>query len=79
VPSISGSHAIHAALGSIDIALEELKSRHMRGYVELPEAAANELNEIVDGLRGLVAQLERSIPRSDRATGGRRTRKGESH
>jgi len=79
VPSISGSHAIHAALGSIDIALEELKPRHMRGYGELPEAAANELNEIVDGLRGLVAQLERSIPRSDRATGGRRTRKGESH
>jgi hypothetical protein len=79
VPSISASHAIHVALGSVDIALEELKPRHMRGYGELPEVAANELNAIVEGLRGLVAQLDRSIANSDRETGRRHAQKGESH
>jgi len=53
IPYVSASRAIHAALGSIDIALEELKSRHMRGYVELPEAAANELNESVPAAAAL--------------------------
>lgn len=79
VPFISASHAIHAALGSIDIALEELKPRHMRGYGELSEATANELNGIAEGLRGLVAQLNRFIADSDRETGRRHDRKGESH
>jgi len=78
VPYISASRAIRAALGSIDIALEELKPRHMRGYGELPEVAANELNGIVDGLRGLVAQLEHSIA-DVRETGRHHARKGESH
>jgi len=78
-PSISALHAIHVALGSIDIALEELKPRHMRGYGELPEVAANELNGIVGGLRGLVAQLDHFIAGSDREIGRRHARKGESH
>jgi len=77
-PSISALHAIHVALGSIDIALEELKPRHMRGYGEVPEAAANELNGIVGALRGLVAQLDRSIAGNDREIGHRHARKGES-
>jgi hypothetical protein len=79
LPSTPASHAIHAALGSIDIALEELKPRHMRGYGELPQAAANELNGIVEGLRELVAQLDRSIADSNRETGRQHPRKGESH
>ena len=77
-PSISALHAIHVALGSIDIALEELKPRHMRGYGEVTDAAANDLNGIVGGLRGLVAQLDRSIAGSDREIGHRHARKGES-
>jgi hypothetical protein len=79
VAYISASHAIHAALGSIGIALEELKPPHMRGYGELPQAAADELDGIVDDLRELVAQLGRSIAESDRQTGRRQARKGESH
>lgn len=59
IPSIAASHAIHVTLGTIDIAVEELKPRYMRGYGEVPEAAVTELNRIVSDLRGLVAEFDR--------------------
>jgi GTP-binding protein EngB required for normal cell division len=60
-PSIPASRAIHVALGTIDIAVEELKPRYMQGYGDLPEAAATELNGIVGELRGLVSKLDRYL------------------
>ena len=57
-PSIPASRAIHVALGAVDIAVEELKPQYMRGYGDLPEAAATELNGIVGELRGLVSKLD---------------------
>jgi GTP-binding protein EngB required for normal cell division len=60
-PSIPASRAIHVALGTIDIAVEELKPQYMRGYGDLPEAAATELNGIVGELRGLVSKLDRYL------------------
>jgi GTP-binding protein EngB required for normal cell division len=60
-PSIPASRAIHVALGTIDIAVEELKPHYMRGYGDLPEAAATELNGIVGELRGLVSKLDRYL------------------
>lgn len=60
-PTIPASRAIHVALGTIDIAVEELKPQYMRGYGELPEAAATELNGIVGELRGLVSKLDRYL------------------
>jgi GTP-binding protein EngB required for normal cell division len=60
-PSIPASRAIHIALGTIDIAVEELKPHYMHGYGDLPEAAATELNGIVGELRGLVSKLDRYL------------------
>ena len=60
-PFIPASRAIHVALGTIDIAVEELKPQYMRGYGDLPEAAATELNGIVGELRGLVSKLDRYL------------------
>jgi GTP-binding protein EngB required for normal cell division len=60
-PSIPASRAIHVALGTIDIAVEELKPHYMHGYGDLPEAAATELNGIVGELRGLVSKLDRYL------------------
>ncbi|HXX44249.1 MAG TPA: hypothetical protein VEJ38_05940 [Candidatus Acidoferrales bacterium] len=64
--SIHALHAIHVALGSIDIAVEELKPRYMRGYGEVPEAAAAELSEIVENLCGLVAEFDQYVRKVDR-------------
>ena len=60
-PFIPASRAIHVALGTIDIAVEELKPQYMSGYGDLPEAAATELNGIVGELRGLVSKLDRYL------------------
>jgi GTP-binding protein EngB required for normal cell division len=60
-PFIPASRAIHVALGAIDIAVEELKPEYMRGYGDLTEAAATELNGIVGELRGLVSKLDRYL------------------
>ncbi len=60
-PSIPASRAVHVALGTIDIAVEELKPHYMHGYGDLAEAAATELNGIVGELRGLVSKLDRYL------------------
>jgi hypothetical protein len=60
-PSIPASRAIHVNLGAVDIAVEELKPQYMRGYGDLPEAAAAELNGIVGELRSLVSKLDRYL------------------
>ncbi len=60
-PSIPASRAIHVSLGAIDIAVEELKPHYMRGYGDLPEAAAIELNGIVGELCGLVSKLDQYL------------------
>ena len=44
-PSIPATRAIHSALTFIDIAVEELKPRYMRGYGEVPPAAAPQRSE----------------------------------
>ena len=60
-PSIPASRAIHVALGAIDIAVEELRPHYMRGYGDLPETAAAELNGIVGELRALVSRVDRYL------------------
>jgi GTP-binding protein EngB required for normal cell division len=54
---ISAVHSLRTALTFIDIAVEELKPRYMRGYGEVPESAQETLNGIVAELDGLVRQL----------------------
>jgi hypothetical protein len=60
-PSIPARRAVHANLAFVEIAVEELRPRHMRGYGEVPPAAAAALNNIVQELESLVSQLDRFI------------------
>ena len=60
-PSIPDARAISVALGSIDIAVYELKPKSMRGYGEVPDSVALDLNGIVGELQGLVSRLNRYV------------------
>ena len=60
-PSIPASRAVHVNLGAIDIAAEELKPKYMRGYGEVPESVATELNGIVGELSGLIHRFDRYL------------------
>jgi hypothetical protein len=51
------SRLLHSHLTFMDIAAEELKPQHMRGYGEVPAAAALELNRIAGELQELVRQF----------------------
>jgi GTP-binding protein EngB required for normal cell division len=57
------ARALHSTLAFVDIAAEELKPEYMRGYGEVPPAAAVELNGIAGELQGLVRQLDRYLTR----------------
>jgi GTP-binding protein EngB required for normal cell division len=59
--SIPASRAVHVNLGAIDIAAEELKPKYMRGYGEVPESVATELNGIVGELSGLIHRFDRYL------------------
>ncbi|MBZ5570173.1 MAG: dynamin family protein [Acidobacteriia bacterium] len=56
-PSIPATRTLYMALTFVDISVEELRPRYMRGYGEVSPAAATELNGIVGELEGLVNQL----------------------
>jgi GTP-binding protein EngB required for normal cell division len=58
---ITVSRAIDATLISVDIAVEELKPKYMRGYGELPDATATELYGISGELHNLVMQINRYL------------------
>src|SRR5581483_7096976 len=60
---IPESRSLHASLTFIDIAAEELKPEYMRGYGEIPPAAAVELNGIAGELKGFVRQLDQFLMR----------------
>jgi GTP-binding protein EngB required for normal cell division len=59
--SIPASRAVLVHLGAIDIAVEELKPKYMRGYGVVPETVATELNGIVGELGGLIQRLDRYL------------------
>jgi len=60
-PWVSASRAINARLCSIDIAAEELKPKYMRGFGEVSDTTATELNGIAGELQALVARLEQYL------------------
>jgi len=60
-PGIPEARAISVTLGAIDIAVDELKPRNMRGYGEVPESVALDINGIVGELQGLVSRLNRYV------------------
>jgi hypothetical protein len=61
VPSIPVSRAIHSNATFIDIAIAELRPRHMRGYGAVSHEAERDLNAMVGQLEALVAGLDRIV------------------
>ena len=59
--SIPASRAIAVTLVSLDISVEELKPKYMRGYGDVSEVTATELNGIVGELHGLITRLDRYL------------------
>src|SRR6266542_2084619 len=54
---ISARHSIQTALEFVDIAIEELKPKYMRGYGMVPSSVAPELNGLVGELQDVVKKL----------------------
>jgi hypothetical protein len=60
-PEIPVSRSVMTDLGFVDIAVEELRPRDMRGCGAVPEDAIDGLNEVVNELRSLVHNISHSI------------------
>ena len=60
-PEIPLSRLVLTDLGFVDIAVEELRPRYMRGCGAVPEDAIDGLNQVVDDLRILVHSINHSI------------------
>jgi len=60
-PSIPVSRSLHTILTFVGIAAEELQPKYMRGYGEVPPAAALELNGIAAELLSLTNRLDQYI------------------
>jgi len=56
-PDISAVEAVRTAIHFADIAMEEKRPKYMRGYGELSDQAAMELNDIVSEMQGLLKQM----------------------
>ncbi len=60
-PTIPVTHAILTHLSFIDIAVEELRPRHMRGSGAVNDHVAGELNGVVHELRSLLEAMNRYL------------------
>ena len=60
-PSIPATHAVLTNLSFIDIAIEELRPRHMRGSGAISDRIAGDLNGVVHELRSLVEGMNRYL------------------
>lgn len=60
-PEIPATRAVLTNLAFVDIAVEELKPRYMRGSGEVPGDAVDELNGVVHELRSLITGMERYL------------------
>lgn len=66
-PQFSALHAIRVTLAFVRIAVEEMAPEHLRGYGELPAAAADYLRGLSAELEGLLATLDRTLALGERA------------
>lgn len=57
-PPFGSAHAIRVDLSFIDIAFDECRPKHMRGYGEVPESVVPELDGIVDEMQGILSKLQ---------------------
>lgn len=60
-PAIPDARAISATLDTIEIALDELRAKNMRGYGEVPQSVAVELDAMAEKLESLVSQLNEFV------------------
>ena len=60
-PSIPARRAIHSILSAVQVSVEELNPRHLRGYGQVPEKAAAQLKPLVRELQDLVTALDQHI------------------
>ena len=60
-PGVPVSRAVRGRLYSIDIAAEELKPKYMRGYGEVSDTVATELDGIAGELQSLVVRLDQYL------------------
>ena len=60
-PEIPVSRSLITDLGFVDIAVEELRPRHMRGCGAVPEDAVGGLNRVVDEFSALLHNISHSI------------------
>jgi len=60
-PDIPATRAVLVNLNFIDIAIEELRPKYLRGSGPVPEDAVRELNGVVHELRTLVEGMERYV------------------
>jgi GTP-binding protein EngB required for normal cell division len=60
-PTIAATHAILTNLSFIDIAVEELRPRHMRGSGAVSDRVAGDLNGVVHELRSLIEGMNRYL------------------
>jgi len=58
IPDIPATRAVLSYLAFVDIAIEELKPKYMKGYGAVPEDAVDELNGVVHELRSLVDGMQ---------------------
>ena len=67
-PEIPATQVVRTNLAFIDIAIEELKPRHMGGYGSVPQDVVSGLNGIVSELHSLVESAERCLDDGSGAT-----------
>ena len=60
-PEIPATRAVMTDLSFVEIAIEEVKPRYMRGYGAVPEDAVSELNGVIEELRSLVKGMQRYV------------------
>jgi hypothetical protein len=68
-PDVPAKRAIASYLTFIDIAIEELKPRYMKGYGEISEDAARDLQQFVRELHASVDGMQNCLEAESVATG----------
>jgi len=64
VPSFETIHSINTSLIFMDISIEEIRPKYMRGYGELTREAADELDVVATELQGLLKQMQAVLGKS---------------
>jgi hypothetical protein len=60
-PAFGSLHSIRVTLGFVQIAVQEMAPRYLRGYGEVPEEAVPQLQGVCAELEGLLKRLDASL------------------